>query len=185
MSSLLAKSSADRVTSGRSSTPITQILRSTVWYFPLHVLLDVPFLWANHFLNRATDFQLTSLRFPEMIGKSNYIYYNEQDIIRLLIDSQTSTVKPLKFGNGYVISSQFYWVCVHLSKLGLSMVYILSSQWRHYGHHGVSNHQPRECLLNCLIRRRSKIKENTKAPRHWPLCGEFTGDRWIPRTNGQ
>ena len=23
------------------------------------------------------------------------------------------------------------------------------------------------------------------APRHWPLCGEFTGDRWIPRTNGQ
>ena len=22
-------------------------------------------------------------------------------------------------------------------------------------------------------------------PRHWPLCGEFTGDRWIPCTNGQ
>ena len=32
---------------------------------------------------------------------------------------------------------------------------------------------------------RTQIKENTKAPRHWPLCGEFTGDRWIPRTNGQ
>ena len=30
-----------------------------------------------------------------------------------------------------------------------------------------------------------QIKENIKAPRHWPLCGEFTGDRWIPRTNGQ
>ena len=27
--------------------------------------------------------------------------------------------------------------------------------------------------------------ENIKAPRHWPLCGEFTVDRWIPRTNGQ
>ena len=24
-----------------------------------------------------------------------------------------------------------------------------------------------------------------KTPCHWPLCGEFTGDRWIPRTNGQ
>ena len=24
-----------------------------------------------------------------------------------------------------------------------------------------------------------------KSSRHWPLCGEFTGDRWIPRTNGQ
>ena len=31
----------------------------------------------------------------------------------------------------------------------------------------------------------AKIKENIKAPRHWPLSGEFTGDRWIPRTKGQ
>ena len=27
----------------------------------------------------------------------------------------------------------------------------------------------------------TQIKGNIKAPRHWPLCGEFTGDRWIPR----
>ena len=32
---------------------------------------------------------------------------------------------------------------------------------------------------------RARIKENIKAPRHWPLCGEFTGDQWILRTNGQ
>ena len=31
----------------------------------------------------------------------------------------------------------------------------------------------------------TQIKENIKAPRHWTLCGEFTEDRWIPRTNGQ
>ena len=31
----------------------------------------------------------------------------------------------------------------------------------------------------------TQMKENIKAPRHWPLYGEFTGDRWIPRTNGQ
>ena len=24
-----------------------------------------------------------------------------------------------------------------------------------------------------------QIKENIKAPRQWPLCGEFTGDRYI------
>ena len=30
-----------------------------------------------------------------------------------------------------------------------------------------------------------QIKENAKALRHWPLCGEFTGDQWIPYTNGQ
>ena len=31
----------------------------------------------------------------------------------------------------------------------------------------------------------TQIKEIIKAPRHWPLCGEFIGDRWIPRTHGQ
>ena len=31
----------------------------------------------------------------------------------------------------------------------------------------------------------AQIKENVKAPRYWPLCGEVTGDRRIPRTNGQ
>ena len=30
----------------------------------------------------------------------------------------------------------------------------------------------------------TQITENIKAPRHWPLCGEFNGDRWILRTNG-
>ena len=28
-------------------------------------------------------------------------------------------------------------------------------------------------------------QRNIKVPRHWPLCREFTGDRWIPRPNGQ
>ena len=33
---------------------------------------------------------------------------------------------------------------------------------------------------------KAQIKENIKAPRHWPLWGEFTGGgQWIPRTNGQ
>ena len=32
---------------------------------------------------------------------------------------------------------------------------------------------------------RAQIKDNSKVPRHWPLCGDFTYDPWIPRTNGQ
>ena len=32
---------------------------------------------------------------------------------------------------------------------------------------------------------RAQIKENIKALHHWPLCWEFIGDRWIPRTNGR
>ena len=31
----------------------------------------------------------------------------------------------------------------------------------------------------------AQIKENIKAPCHWPLRGEFTRCRWIPRTKGQ
>ena len=58
-----------------------------------------------------------------------------------------------------------------------------SLQWRHNERDCVSNHQPHDCLLNRLFK--AQLKENIRAPRHWPLCGEFTGDRWIPRTNGQ
>ena len=31
----------------------------------------------------------------------------------------------------------------------------------------------------------AQMNENIKTPRHWPLCGEFTGDRWIFRSKGQ
>ena len=56
-------------------------------------------------------------------------------------------------------------------------------QWRHNERDGVSNHQPHDCLLNLLFK--AQIKENIQATRHWPLWGEFTGDRWIPRTKGR
>ena len=58
----------------------------------------------------------------------------------------------------------------------------LPIKWRHIEHDGVSNHQPDDCLLNRLFN--AQIKENITAPRHWPLCGEFTGDRGIPRKKG-
>ena len=50
-------------------------------------------------------------------------------------------------------------------------------QWRHNGLPGVSNHQPRDCLLNRLFSDQRKLQ---KAPRHWPLCGEFTGTGEFP-----
>ena len=47
-------------------------------------------------------------------------------------------------------------------------------QWRHNVRDGVSNHQPHDHLLNRLFK--EHIKENIKAPRHWPLWGELTGE---------
>ena len=45
-------------------------------------------------------------------------------------------------------------------------------QWRHTVHDGVSNHQPRGCLLNRLFRHISK--KTSKLRVTGPLCGEFT-----------
>ena len=52
-------------------------------------------------------------------------------------------------------------------------------QWRHNERNGVSNQRRLYCLLNCWFRRRSKKHQS---PRLWPLWGELTGHRWIPRT---
>ena len=45
-----------------------------------------------------------------------------------------------------------------LEKLTIGFEYVVASplQWRHNRCDGVSNHQPRDCLLNRLFRRRSK-----------------------------
>ena len=48
---------------------------------------------------------------------------------------------------------------------------------------------PHKTYLNFWLKSEIRLKSETaphpRAPRHWPLCGEFPGDRWIPRTNGQ
>ena len=38
--------------------------------------------------------------------------------------------------------------------------------------------QNRRGVKHCIIQ--TQIKENIKAPRHWPLCGEFTGTGEFP-----
>ena len=43
-------------------------------------------------------------------------------------------------------------------------------QRRHNECDGVSNYRRLDCPLNRLF------KENIKAPRHWPLWGEYTGE---------
>ena len=52
----------------------------------------------------------------------------------------------------YMPMSLFY----SMSTVSLSSYTDISLQWRHNGRDGVSNHQPHDCLLNRLFRRRSK-----------------------------
>ena len=54
---------------------------------------------------------------------------------------------------------------------------LVSLQWRHNGHDSVSNHQPHDCLLNRLYRRRSKktskIRVTGLCAGNSPGTGEF------------
>ena len=54
---------------------------------------------------------------------------------------------------------------------------IIPSQWRHNGRDGVSNHQPHDCLLNRLSRRRSmktlKLRVTSLCAGDSPVTGEF------------
>ena len=54
-------------------------------------------------------------------------------------------------------------------------------QWRHNEHDGVSNHQPSDCLLNRLFRRRwkktSKLRVIGLGEGNSPVTGEFPAQR--------
>ena len=60
--------------------------------------------------------------------------------------------------------------------------YYSSLQWGPNESDGLSNHKPHDCLLNRLFE--AEIKENIKVLRHWPLWGEFIGDRWFSTHKG-
>ena len=66
---------------------------------------------------------------------------------------------------------------LHMTLTGIAL------QWRHNGRECVSSHQSHDCFTQPFIQ--AQIKQNIKAPCHWPLSGEFSGDRWIIRTKGQ
>ena len=77
---------------------------------------------------------------------------------------------------------------IHISKKGLQYLILngdpssevahnSSLHWRHNDLDDVSNHQPHGCTQPFI---QTQIKENIKAPRHWPLCGEFTGTGEFP-----
>ena len=66
---------------------------------------------------------------------------------------------------------------------GMPMRNIMKKQSCHHGDPLMSTSPASPLFAQLLVE--AQIKENIKAPRHWPLWGEFTGDWWIPRTKGQ
>ena len=72
--------------------------------------------------------------------------------------------------NSFTYSVLRHWLCSHQRKLTQHYDDVIMS--------AIASHQPHDCLPNRLFK--AQIKENIKAPRHRPLCGEFIADRWIP-----
>ena len=61
----------------------------------------------------------------------------------------------------------------------------VSPQWRHNDRDGVLNHQPQDCLLNRLFRRRSKktpkLRVTGLCEGNSPVTGEFPAERPVTR----
>ena len=68
----------------------------------------------------------------------------------------------------------------HYGSLAINNV-VSTLQWRHNGYDGVSNHQPHDCLLNRLFRRRStktsKIRVTGLCKFNSAVTGEFSAQR--------
>ena len=59
----------------------------------------------------------------------------------------------------------------------ISFVNVKSIQWRHSERDGVSNHQPHDCLLNCLFRQRWKKHQSSASLAfvQWPVNSPHKG----------
>ena len=91
----------------------------------------------------------------------------------------------------YAENVSIWWRHHDLYHHGPGMVYLLT--WRQIYLHSLKGHRDdRDGVSTSPASRlftqsfiQAQIKENIKDPSHWPLCGEFTGDRWIPHTKDQ
>ena len=115
-------------------------------------------------------------KFVVSMGKwLGYWQYDYAATMYLNFDSdftEMSEVWQLRFSSGISLSLDRSHGMK--TKLTYAYLYIYSSRWRLNGYDGVSNHQPCDCLLNRLFRRRSK---KTSTLHVTGFCaGEFTGD---------
>ena len=135
------------------------------------VLLD------NHTQGKATLLDTLTVHFQMHFYEWKVLYFDSNfTVVRFKgpIDNVSALVQAMackwsskwlwQFTGGCRVSFPrvLVWVCTSRESL----------HWRHNDRDGVSNHQPRDCLLI-----RAQIKENIKAPRHWPVTGEFPTQR--------
>ena len=122
------------------------------WLFML-LLLAWRSCWTKHSVTsrlRQNDVHLTSLYCTNRVGFSVNEHRNHS----------CRYIKYTHSGTQSIFHKICTWFCWDLIAygyiMGLGGFMWLPLLWRHNGRHSVSNHQPHDCLLNRLFRRRSK-----------------------------
>ena len=99
------------------------------------------------------------------------------DFIHLLQLQRRFKETTSRVRHGWVIA----YYCEREWNVHVHTIFPMALMWRHNGRDGVSNLRRHRCLLNRLLRNRSKKISKLRVT----FWGGSTGDRWIPLTKGQ
>ena len=117
--------------------------------------------------------------------------WNSNKLLQRIQDLRTGVHRGYMHTNGWYISITesmlIYWsqtmpVCLGINPLVplVTPYNVVTLQWRHNGWDGVSNHQPPDCLLKRLFRRRSKKQSSASLAfmrriHRWPVNSPHKG----------
>ena len=157
------------------------------------------FLWTNHrsnslahiyqalisWLNRVTHICVSKLT---IIGSDNGLLPGRRPAI-IWTNAGILLIEPLRTNLSEILIHAFSFTKMHMK--------MSSGKWRPFCL-GLDVLTQCDLVMSGILVSESQVipsitiiystvysgadQRNIKAPRHWLLCGEFTGDQWIPRT---
>ena len=142
-----------------------------IWY-------QLAFTWRKEVIDPSHKSQNASVPYPAIVG---YL----SDALWDFLDEPIAQRDPVIVFNISKILASTLWD-------GDTIAAILPLQWSHNGRDGVSNHQPRDCLLSRLFRRRSKKTSKLRvtglcagnspgpvnSPHKWPVTWKKVSIWW-------
>ena len=140
---------------------------------------------SNTLMNKQSSYRWfgTSWRSCDVTETCRYLFLRHRVVIGAIPGNLV--LSTLAFLVGWIVFAYYTLEGCDPMEAGLlsnpNQVIVDELQWRHNEPHGVSKHQPHDCLLNGLLRWRSK---KTSKPRVTGLCegnspvtGEFPAQR--------
>ena len=132
-------------------------------------------IWQRKISSSQQASQTSSCRFCHRIRLCQIAYLHVSMTCRDTTLLPPTTVVCLQVVRPYgAISSMFPVNVLEPKRIGQMLIDSDPAlRWRHNGHDSVSNHQLRDCLLNCLFWRRSKKTSKLRVTGLCAVSGEF------------